>query len=220
VQESFRHHGLLTIARMGPKALFVYAALDPDSPAWSSLQTIVFRSCPPAVAFSDEEVEQVAAQIDDTEDEALTDWVTRVEQDLPPWFRRQAIQVVLAATRLILNPVVLAPFEPFVHPSVDPASHDRKTARTILHAAFKAHLDTYLDLTYAELERKRRIYKHCQWAARYQLGNEEYGEIALTAKVTSQAVGQEVRNLLARIDLTPRPPASKGGRPPKIKPQS
>jgi len=61
---------------------------------------------------------------------------------------------------------------------------------------------------------------HFLWAARFQCGGEEYQVIAQTANVTRQNVGQAVRKVLARIDLTARPPASKGGRPPKIKPQS
>lgn len=72
---------------------------------------------------------------------------------------------------------------------------------------------------YVVAESKRNA-AHFIWAARYQSGGEEYAEIALTAGVTSTGVGQEVRKVLRRIDLTPRPPASKGGRPTTNKPQS
>ncbi len=67
---------------------------------------------------------------------------------------------------------------------------------------------------------EKRNGAHFLWAARYQCGGEEYADIALTAGVTSTGVGQEVRKVLRLIGLTPRRPASKGGRPPTKKPQS
>jgi len=221
MQESHLSRKFAEVQFWGERGLFVLAALSLHTGAKLRLERIVQQARDAGVGREGESVGDLAAKIDEAEDAAVTRWMEALWQPTPPeWFRRIAIAVVLLPPDPIVPPPSLVSFPAFHHPDIDRSVQDRGAARRTLNAAFTAHLDAYLEAAYGDLERQARVFRHYEWAVRYQSGGEEYADIALTAGVTSTGVGQEVRDLLAHIDLTPRRPASKGGRPSTNKPQS
>lgn len=200
---------LEAIEREGPMALFTYAALDLRRDFWMTLRGIIEPAALRAgVGESDKQVDDIADQINEMEDVALTEWIAQWNLDLPAWFRPTAIKVVLLLTFLSRPTIEQAPFPPFTHPGVwpgvQPGDHDRKAARMILEAAFKAHLDAYLDATYAELERQRRTYRHYEWAVRLQFGGESAEVIGKSAGVKRRSVEEPVTKILQDLGLLPR----------------
>lgn len=209
---------LEAIEREGPMALFTYAALDLRRDFWMTLRGIIEPAALRAgVGESDKQVDDIADQINEMEDVALTEWIAQWNLDLPAWFRPTAIKVMLLLTFLSRPTIEQAPFPPFTHPGVwpgvQPGDHDRKVARMILEAAFKAHLDTYLDVTYAELERQRHISPHYEWVVRYQLGGESAQAIATSAGVQRSSVEQQIKRILKDLELPQRAPLRTGPKP-------
>lgn len=213
MQESWQYQAFRAMERMGPKAFFVFAALDIGGYA-RPLEAIVSRARPATGYLDNGEVVQIAEQIDGTEDTTLTDWLARWEWDLPPWFRREALQVMLMVTVPMANPQIHVPFDPFIHGGVFPETQSKAAARAALTAAFKKHLDAYLDTAYAEyakyaeaqrkIERAQRTYRPYPWAVRFQFLRESPEAIGKSVGLRRQSVDQAVKRVLRDVGLTPR----------------
>ncbi len=191
----------VAIERQGPRASFVYSALNLDGGAWNELQGIVMRAYTPAVEGKG--VDDVAAEIDLAEDSALTKWM-RHWQNPPEWFRRTAIVVMIFLTFLTRTtsetpaPIAVTP------PPIDPHVTNRRSAKKSLDTAWRASRDVYLDTLYIDVDERKRRFVHYQWAVRFQLGGESAEAIAKSAGVERSSVEQPVKQILKDLELPQR----------------
>jgi len=187
------------------RGLFVLAALSLRMGVKWRLEAIVQRARDAGVGADGESVGVLAAKIDEAENAAVTRWMkTRWQPTPPEWFRRIAIAVVLVPPDLTALPPSLVSVPAFHHPDIDRSVQDRVAARRTLNAAFTAHLDAYLDATYAELEGKARVFRHYEWTARFQFVPESHATIAKAANVKEEAVRLAVNGVAQAIGLSLR----------------
>lgn len=217
-EELMFHERFRAIERMGPRALFAFAALDIGGHL-RPLAAILERARPAPVPWDwdDEAITRAAEQIDATEDAALTDLLTRWRRDPPPWFRREALGVMLAISRPPLKPLAHLSFRFWHAVGIYPELQERPAAKEIVTAAFAKELQTFLDEAYAahpfdrrEVEREQSTYRHFQWAVRVMLNGETFKGIADAEGKAHQSVNQAVHKIAVLIGV---PLAIHAGRP-------
>ncbi len=134
---------------------------------------------------------------------------------------------MLVETQLPLNPRVHVTFAFRYAVGIYPELQKKAAAKAILTAAFKEHLDAFLDEVYAahpfdrrEMSREERVYRDYQWAVRFQFRPESAEAIAKSDGVRRQRVDKVVqKKILPAVGLSPRTEEEKTRLPPGRKPE-
>lgn len=216
MQESNLSRNFLEVERFGEHGLFVTAALSLFPERRRALDIIIQEAGIGGKLGAEGErfaVQEFVARINTVADTALAGWMTCWQPAPPAWFRTEAIRVMILHRPQTTRDVTQVPLGPFSPPDVAPRLN-RRAARQLLDAAWGAYRDDYLTQTYDEVERRARVFRHYEMAARYQFVPESAQAIADDVGVAKRSVQQAVHAVARAIGLPLRTEEPEG----KLKP--